>query len=130
MANKELFEQSLSAAPTRIFQSDGPVTAAANPYIKNLRIVTQLIKEFNAKFIRDKSGLRLAGVLQIVFLMVKYAFLERRGWQPLSEFLLNKKAIINIQNNDERCIGYALFYFLEHSNFFVKKLQKTKFLHE
>ena len=45
--------------------------------------------------------------------MVKYAPLEGRGWQPLPDFLTKKKALINIQNNDERCFGYALLYFLE-----------------
>ena len=73
MANKEPFEQYLSAAPTRIFYNNGPVTATANPYIGNLRILTDRIKVFNAKFIRDKSGLRLAAVLQFILKMVKYA---------------------------------------------------------
>ena len=49
--------------------------------------------------------------------MVKYAPLEGRGWQPLPKFLAKKEAIINIQNNDERCFGYALLYFLERVNF-------------
>ena len=112
MANKEPFEQYLSAAPTRIFQSDGPVTATENLYIYSLRILTNRIKEFNAKFILDKSGLRLAGVLQFILKMVKYAPLEGRGWQPIPQFI-EKKAIINIQNDDERCFGYALLYVLE-----------------
>ena len=114
MANEEPFDQYLSAAPTRIFRSDGPVTATANPYIDSLRILTDRIKEFNAKFIRDKSGLRLAGVLQFILKIKigKYAPLEARGLQPLREFLTKKKAIINIQKDDERCFGYALLYFL------------------
>ena len=113
MANKEPFEQYLGAAPTRIFRSDGPVTATENPYIDSLRILTDRIKEFNAKFIRDKSGLRLTGVLQLVLNLVQYAPLKGRGWQPLFDFLTKTKAIINIQNYDERCFGYALLYFLE-----------------
>ena len=44
--------------------------------------------------------------------MVKYAPFEGPGWQPLPEFL-EKKAIINIHNDDERCFGYALLYFLD-----------------
>ena len=111
MENKEPFEQYLSAAPTRIFRSDGPVTANANPYINNLRIFTDRIKEYNAKFIRDKLGLRLAGVLQFILKMVKYAYLKGRGWQQLPEFLTKEKAIIDSQHNDERCFGYALLYF-------------------
>ena len=96
MANQEPFEQYLSAVLTRIFRRDGPVTATANPYIDSLRLLTDRIKEFNAKFIRDKSGLRLAGVLQFILKIVKYAPLQGRGWKPLSKFLSNKKAIVNI----------------------------------
>ena len=57
LANKEPFEQYLSAAPTRIFQRNGPVSGFANLYIDSFRILTDQIREFNAKFIRDKSGL-------------------------------------------------------------------------
>ena len=87
MANKEPFKQYLSAARTRIFRSDKPVTATTNPYIDSLRILTDQIKEFNAKFIRDKSALRLAGVLQLILKMMMYTPLEGRGWQPLPVFL-------------------------------------------
>ena len=78
-ANKEPFEQYLSAAPTRIFRRDKTVSAFSNPYIESLRIVTDRIREFNAKFIRDKSGLRLTKVLQFILKMVKYAPLHGRG---------------------------------------------------
>ena len=47
---------------------------------------------------------------------MKYAPLEGRGWQPLPDFLSKKKTIINIHNDDERCFGYALLYFLERAN--------------
>ena len=95
-----------------MFKRDGTFSAFSNPSINSLQILTDLISEFNAKFIRDKSGLRLARVLQLTLKMVKYAPLEGRGWQPYPEFLLKKKAIINIINEDERCFGYALLYFL------------------
>ena len=91
MPNKETFDKYLSAAPTRIFRDDEPVTATANPYIDSLRVLTDRIKEFNAKFIRDKCGLRLAGVLQFILKMVKYAPLEGREWQPLPEFLTKRR---------------------------------------
>ena len=83
------------------------------------------IKKFNAKFIRDKSGLRLAGVPQFILKMVKYAPLEGRGCQPLPEFLLKKEAIINIQNNKGRCFGYALLYFLERANLPEKNCRRA-----
>ena len=48
--------------------------------------------------------------------MIKYAPIEGRGRQPLPEFISKKKAIINILNEDERCFGYALLYFLDRDN--------------
>ena len=87
LTNKQRFEEYLSAAPTRIFKRDGTISSLANPYIDCFQILTDRIREFNAKFIRDKSGLRLARVLQFTLKMVKYALLERRGWKPLPEFL-------------------------------------------
>ena len=116
MANKEPFEQYLSAGPTRIFRSDGPVTATANPYIDSLCILTDRIKECNAKFTRDKSGLRLAGVLQFILKIMMYAPLEGRGWHPLPVFLSKKEVIIKIRHDDERCFGDSILYFFERGN--------------
>ena len=116
MANKQSFEQYLSAALTRMFMRDGTISSFKSHYSDSLRILTDQIREFNAKFIREKSGFRLARVLQFTLKMVKYAPLEGRGWHPLPEFLSKKKAISNIANNDERCFGYALLYFLERAN--------------
>ena len=116
LVNKQPFEQYLSAAPTRIFKLDNTISALANPYIDFLQILTDRIKEFNANFIRDKSGLRFARVLQFTLKIMKYASLEGRGWEPLPDFLSKKKAVLNIQNNDKRCIGYALLFLLERAN--------------
>ena len=113
LANKQPFEQYLSAAPTRMFKHDGAISALGNPYIDSHRILTHRINEFNVKLICDKSGLRLARVLTFTLKIVKYASLERHGLQPLSEFLFKKTTIINIQNNDKLCFDYALLYFLK-----------------
>ena len=83
----EEFDQYLSAAPTRIFKRDGLITATSNPYTDSLQILSNRIKEFNAKFIRDKSGLRIASVLLFVLKMVKYQHLQGSGWQPLPKYL-------------------------------------------
>ena len=57
LANTQPFEQYLRAAPTCMFRRDKQISGFANPYIDNHRILTDRIREFNAKFIRDKSGL-------------------------------------------------------------------------
>ena len=92
LANKQPFEQYLSAAPTRMFKCDKTISKFGNPYIDSLRILTDRIREFNAKFILDKSGFRLARVLQFILKIVKYAPFEGLGWQPFPEFLSKKKA--------------------------------------
>ena len=115
-ANKQPFEQYLSAAPTRMFKRDGTISAFENPYINSLRILPNRIREFNAKFIRDKPGLLLAKDLTLFLKIVNYATLEEHGWQPLSEFLSIYKTIINIENDNDRCFGYALLNFLERAN--------------
>ena len=57
LANTQPLQQYLSAAPTRMFKRDGTISEFGNPYIDSFRILTDQIREFNAKFIRDKSGL-------------------------------------------------------------------------
>ena len=90
ITKKEPFKQYLSAVPTRIFRIKGTVTVTANLYIDHLRILTNRIKEFNAKFIRDKPGFRFVGVLQFILKMVKYAPIEGRGWQAVPNILTKK----------------------------------------
>ncbi|MCP6768593.1 hypothetical protein NL529_27510, partial [Klebsiella pneumoniae] len=42
--------------------------------------------------------------------------LAGRGYQELPKFLSKKKAIINIQNTDNRCFGCAILYFKDRPN--------------
>ena len=109
---------------------DGTIYAISIDYIDYLQILTDRIKKFNAKLIRDKSGLRLARVLHFTLKMVKYAPLERHGWQPLLEFLSKKEAILNIQNNDKRCFGYAILYFLERKGLPVRHCYQSSLYKE
>ena len=96
LANKQHFEQYFSAAPTRMFRRNGTISAIANPYIHFFRILTHRIKKFNAQFIFDKSCLPFAKVFKVILKILKYSPVEGRGWQPLTEFLSKKKAVINI----------------------------------
>ena len=57
MVNKQPFEQYFSAGPICMFKRDGNISAFRNPYNNSLQILTDRIREFNAEFIRDKSGL-------------------------------------------------------------------------
>ena len=62
LASKQSFEQYLSATPTRMLRREETISAFGNHYIDFLQLLTDRITEFNATFIRDKSGLRLAKV--------------------------------------------------------------------
>ena len=52
LANKQPFEQYLNAAPTRIFRGDKTFTTSENLNIDSFIILTDQIRELNAKFIR------------------------------------------------------------------------------
>ena len=42
------------------------ILSLSNPYINSVQILTKWISKINAKFIRNKSGLRLVIVLQFI----------------------------------------------------------------
>ena len=69
-----------------MFKRDGTITAFGKPYIDTLQILTDRIRELNAKLIRDKSGLRLTKLLECSLQMGKYAPFEGGGRQLLPEF--------------------------------------------
>ena len=77
-------------------------------YAGHLNQIAAGIQNSNAKFIRDKSGLMLAEVYSITFKISRFNPLEGSGYQELPKFLANKKGIINVQNNDQRCFGYSV----------------------
>ena len=110
---RHAFDQYLSAAQTLIFKREGTITAMTNQYTDIMRILTERIRKYNAKFIRDKSELELAGILQLILKMSKYQPLQRSGWQPFPEFLKRKQAIINIRNVNERCFSFSILYFID-----------------
>ena len=72
--------------------------------------IVETLRSRHANYMREKSGLRLEEVRMADVQIAKvehFAYTGRR-YSPLPKFLLNKKAIVNVQNTDERCFGYAL----------------------
>ena len=65
--------------------------------------------EANVKFIRGKSKLVLAKIYSLNLNAVRFAPLSGSAWSPLPQFVQNKKSIVNVQNDDERCFGFAIF---------------------
>jgi len=69
----------------------------------------------NENFVQFKSGLRLKNIPQITLSAAEHQPLAGNGFQELPPFLANKKCIINVNNRDNRCFGYALLASLEPS---------------
>ena len=69
----------------------------------------------NANYIRDSSGLVVEDIFDFRLKFCKYNPLVGRAYQELPKFLKNKHAIINVQNRDNRCFGYALLSALENN---------------
>ena len=80
--------------------------------------------EANAKFIRGKSGLVLAEIYSLNLNAVRFAFLSGSAWSSLFQFLQNKKAIMDVQNEDDRCFGYAIASALHPINSNAQRPQK------
>ena len=103
----------LAAPPTKIFKRFKIVNGWGNPYRLVLGILTYRIKELNAKFIIEKSGLAFTGINKLYLKMASYERLHGFGWKPLPKVIEHTKAVVNNQNTNNRCFGFAKLYFLE-----------------
>ena len=62
----------------------------------------------NAHFIREQSGLVLKSISAARFKVCQYLPLAGKHKVKLPKYLADKRAIINVQNDDDRCFGYAI----------------------
>ena len=76
--------------------------------LENLDAMLGTILLHNAHFVRQSSGLVLADVVSFRFKVCEFLPLVWRAYKELLTFLAKKKAIVNIQNTDNRCFGYAM----------------------
>ena len=83
-------------------------TNHTNPYHPGIERLIEKLLAANAKFIRGKSGLMLAEIYSLNLNVVRFAPLAGSAYSPLPKFLQNKKAIVNVQNDDDRCFGFAI----------------------
>ena len=60
------------------------------------------------KFTNTASGLEIAHCIKLCLNIAKYEPLKGSSYIPLPKALANKKAIINVQNDDGRCLVWAL----------------------
>ena len=90
-----------------------------SPYDAGLLRLAERLLAANAKFIRGKSGLVLAEIYFLNLNVARFAPLSGSKYTPLLKYLQKKKAIVNVQNKDERCFAYAIafaLYPIAHEN--------------
>ena len=67
----------------------------------------------NANFIQERSGLVVHKVISTALHVSQHAPLTAAfGWSLLPKAILDKHAVINVKNKDNRCFGYALLSML------------------
>ena len=61
----------------------------------------------------------LAEIYSLNLNVVRFAPFSGSAWSPLPKFLQNKKAIVNVQNEDDQCFAYAIasaLHPIQHGN--------------
>ena len=79
--------------------------------------ITAMYKEIatrNENFIRNESNLEITEISFLSVLVGRFQPLAGAHFAELPPFLKSKKAIINIQNKDTRCFGYAILAALKN----------------
>ena len=94
----------------KIFLSQAPEVNVdeQNPHYNGNNHLAQQFLAITANIIRCKSSLVLAEIYSFGKNAVKFAPLSGAPWTPLPKFIQNNKAIINAQNEYERCFAYAI----------------------
>ena len=110
---KKPIETYVSSKSTRIYPRKPTEGGDGAAYAEPLRELYERMKQANAIYIREGSGWVLAGILEVLIKGAKYYPLAGRCYCELPKYLKAKKAIMNIQNTDDRCFGYALLWFLD-----------------
>lgn len=104
------------------------------PWEQEFHLIANKIRQHNANFIRDKSGIVLAGISPLVHRKVKYAPLAGLSHEELSKFFKSKNAIQYIRNTDNWCVSYATLYLkdkpdavnnFERPNYYTEQMLKN-----
>ena len=84
----------------------------SNSYYPGIQRLAQRLIEATANFLRGKLGLVLAKIYLLNLNVARIAPFSGSAYTPFPKFLQNKKAIVNVQNNDNRCLGYVIAFAL------------------
>ena len=106
LAEPFLYGDAHLRAPHSIFHRVSPNTE--HPYKHEIARFSEMMRTSNAKFIRDGSGFILAEIYSLNLNIVTFNPLSGSAWSELPKFLKNKKAIVNVKNEDDMCFAYAI----------------------
>ena len=77
--------------------------------------ITSIFRQLETKndnLVRTKTGLIIDQIFWASIFLSRFTPLIGESYQQLPKFLKSKRAMINIQNNDHRCFGYAILAYL------------------
>ena len=81
----------------------------------------------NANYMRNESGLIIDEIMDCRLSVATYApLISGSSYAKLPAFLLNKKAIVNVHNTDNRCFGYAIISCLKSDKAYEKDRGQSK----
>ena len=90
------------------FHSDIHINLAGTGEDEIYIIMTEKILEKMATFQSSGSGWRLHSIIKLELHTVRYNPLRGETWISLPKELANKKAIINVQNKDNKCFSWCV----------------------
>ena len=70
--------------------------------------MNQEIQSRNENAVRNESQLKIVRIDYLTIMVSQFHPLSGRRYKALPQFLKNKRAIINVENKDNRCFGYAI----------------------
>ena len=87
---------------------------------------TAYLQTWIEKFTNTASGLEIDHCIKLYLNIAKYEPLKGSSYIPLPEALANKKAIINLPNEDNRCLEWALLSILYYNENNPSKLSSYR----
>ncbi|KAB0801617.1 hypothetical protein PPYR_03803 [Photinus pyralis] len=90
------------------FQSKYQVITISDPIEDLFQSLSEIVDRKNSEFQQKDSGWTLVQLLYLEINILKFNALRASSYIPLPPFISNKKAVLNIQNNDEYCFAYSL----------------------
>ena len=93
-------------------------------------IMTERILEKMATFQSEGSGWRLYSIIKLELHTTRYNPLRGETWIPLPKELANKKAIINMQNKDNKCFLWCVLRALNPKDNHPERVDKELKLKE